>query len=114
MRSFNITIFFELIVSIIVLYFILSSKYYNVFYLRGYAKEDLLSSLISINYMNLTNTSELNQTLYNIVTNILPYYYVEINNQTVFYNINLSNTTQGIEEFYIINGSIDYVNIYWK
>ena len=114
MRSFSITIFFELIVVIIVLYFFFTAKYYNIMYLRGYTKEDLLASLISINYLYLNSTSQLNQTLYEIVTNILPYYYVEINNQTAFYNMNLSEAREGIEEFYIINGSIDYVYIYWK
>ncbi|BFI73322.1 hypothetical protein YN1_3090 [Nanoarchaeota archaeon] len=114
MRTFSITIFFELVITIIILYFLLTTNYYNTLYLRGYVKEDLLASLISINYLDLNNTIQLNQTLYEIVTNIFPYYYVEINNITVFNNMPLSNATQGIEEFYIINGSIDYVNIYWK
>ncbi|MGC9132848.1 MAG: hypothetical protein ACP5GJ_00350 [Nanopusillaceae archaeon] len=114
MRSFNISLFFEIIVVIIVLYFLLTAKYYSIMYLRGYEKEDLLSSLISINYLNLTNLSQLNQSLYEIVTNILPYYYVEINNQAAFYNINITNVTEGIKDFYIINGSIYYVYVYWK
>jgi hypothetical protein len=114
MRSFSISIFIELVVVIIVLYFILTSTYYSNFYIRGYNKEDLYSSLISINYMYLNNTQQLNNSLYQIVTNILPYYYVEINGQVAFNNTNLNETEQGIETFYIINGSIDYVDIYWK
>jgi hypothetical protein len=64
--------------------------------------------------MDLNNTQQLNNSLYQIVTNILPYYYVEINGQVAFNNINLNEVEQGIETFYLINGSIDYVNIYWK
>jgi lipopolysaccharide assembly outer membrane protein LptD (OstA) len=114
MRSFSISIFIELVVVIIVLYFILTSTYYSSFYIRGYNKEDLYASLISINYMDLNNTQQLNNSLYQIVTNILPYYYVEINGQVEFNNTNLNESEQGIETFYIINGSIDYVDIYWK
>jgi len=114
MKTFSIAIFIELVVVTIVLYFILTSTYYSSFYIRGYNKEDLYASLISINYMYLNNTQQLNDSLYQIVTNILPYYYVEINGQLAFNNIDLNEAEQGIATFYIINGSIDYVYIYWK
>lgn len=96
------------------MYFLLTSNFYSVYYTRGYIKDDLYSSLISINYQDLNNTIQLNSSLYQIVSSILPYYYVEIDNITYFYNIPLNQTDQGIEDFFILNGTIYYVNIYWK
>ncbi|MGC9079216.1 MAG: hypothetical protein ACP5G1_00575 [Nanopusillaceae archaeon] len=114
MRSFSITILFEIVVVIIVLFFILTSNIYPNMYFKGYEKEDLYASLISINYLNLSDVNQLNRSIYMVVTNILPYYYVLINGELYFNNTDFNDVKQGIRTFYIVNGSIYYVDIYWK
>ncbi len=114
MRSFNVILVIEISLAIIISYIFISTTNTPYLYLEGWEKEDLYSSLISINYMNISNEDELNQTLYKVVNNILPEYYVMINNTLYFNNSDLEKCKKSIRTFYIINGSFYFIDIYYR
>lgn len=100
----NIIILLEILIAILSLFYIFSYEIHYNFYFSDVIAEDLYASLISINYMNISNFYELNQTLYKIISNVLPLYEVYINNLLAFNNS--YNLNKCYKYFHIINGSV--------
>lgn len=122
MRSFNYFITLEIVIAILIALFIYNYNYHPIFYIKNYQSEDLYASLLSLDYLyynqNVTNCMQINQSLYNIVSNIFPNYIVYINNTLAFNNTHIYN--KGYYWLYIFsyqNGTTKnyitcYINIY--
>jgi len=103
----------EIVLSILFLYYLLSINQNLSYNIRGFREEDLVSSLISINYLNISNISYLGNITCGIVSDVLDEYIVFINGTMVCNNTNqeLSNS---IKLFYIVNGSPVFLTVYMR
>jgi len=112
MRS-NALLIIEVVFSILFLYYLLSIRQDLFYDIKGFREEDLISSLISINYLNISNISDLENISCSIVSNVLDEYAVFVNDTMVCNNTNqeLSNS---IKLFYVINGSPVFLTVYMK
>jgi len=109
----NVLLIIEVIFSILFIYFLLSFKQDLSYDIKGFREEDLFSSLISINYLNISDISTLENVSCNVVASILDEYAVFINDTMVCSNTDkeLSNS---IKVFYIINGTPVFLTVYMK
>jgi len=109
----NFLLILEVTIAILFIYLLLSYKpnfYYDI---RGFREEDLLSSLISINYLNLSNVTYLENYSCQIASNILDYYKVLVNGSLACNNTD-EDLRNSIRTFYIINGTPILVEIFLK
>ncbi len=112
MRS-NFLLILEIAIAILLIYYLLTFEPNIHYSLRGAREEDLLASLISINYLNLSNTTQLGNITCSIVSNIFEYYKVYVNGSLVCNSTNkvLNNS---FKLFYIVNNSPVYVDLFIK
>jgi len=112
MRS-NVLLIIEITLAILFIYFLLSFKYSISYDIRGFREEDLMASLISINYINVSDINMLENLSCSMVAKILDEYAVFLNDTMVCNNTDkmLNNS---IKVFYIVNGTPVYVTVYMK
>jgi len=112
MRS-NVLLIIEVILSILFIYFLLSFRHDISYDIKGFREEDLFSSLISINYLNILEISTLENVSCSIAASILDEYAVFINDTMICNNTD-KNLTNSIKVFYIINGTPIFLTLYMK
>jgi len=103
----------EIVLTVLFVYYLLSFEYNISYDIRGFREEDLMASLISINYLNISDINVLENLSCSVVAEVLDEYVVFLNNVMVCNNTDrmLNNS---IKVFYIINGTPVYVTIYMK
>jgi len=109
----NVLLIIEVIFSVLFIYFLLSFKQDLYYDIKGFREEDLFSSLISINYLNISDISTLENVSCSIAASILDEYVVFINDTIVCNNTDemLNNS---IRVFYIINGTPVFLTLYMR
>jgi len=112
MRS-NVLLIIEITLAILFIYFLLSFKYGISYDIKGFREEDLMASLISINYINISDINMLGNLTCSMVAKILDEYIVLLND-TMACNNTDKMLNNSIKVFYIVNGTPVYVTVYMK
>jgi len=112
MRS-NVLLIIEVIFSVLFIYFLLSFKQDLYYDISGFREEDLISSLISINYLNISDISTLENVSCSVVASVLDEYVVFINDTVVCNNTD-KGLNNSIKVFYIINDTPIFLTVYMK